>query len=471
MAIPHEHIDSDAAKVLRRLQRYHFTAYLVGGCVRDLLLARTPKDFDVATSATPNEIKDLFRNCRIIGRRFRLAHIFFGAKIIETSTFRTNPREGIEGEDFDGEELLIRRDNVFGTAEEDARRRDFTINGLFYDMQADQVIDYVRGLPDLEQRLVRTIGDPDIRFREDPVRILRAIKFAARLGFTIEPATYRAILTHRGEISKCAPPRILEELYRLMRGGAAHRSIELLRETGVLGVLVPELDKLIEAGAQKLPREPVGDGDGVTDAAAPLPPTDVLWRYLDALDDRMGVKDMEQPTNAVLLGALLLPFVPELLAPDAPRGADGMAKLEAIAKPVLERMRVSRRDAERTRQVLLAQRRLVPSRRRRGRSSALLSRDYFVCALELLELAASVDDSLTSEAARWRRVLREGPGNATAAGEDGAPGGKRRRRRRRGGRRRKGGAVAGSGQPVEDRDAARTHEEPGVPGRGVDRIR
>jgi poly(A) polymerase len=132
MSIARELIDADAEKILRRLRRNGHTAYLVGGCVRDLLLGRTPKDF--ATSATPQEIKDLFRNSRIIGRRFRLAHIFFGAKIIETSTFRANPREGLEAEE--GEEILIRRDNVFGTAEEDARRRDFTINGLFYDIEA-----------------------------------------------------------------------------------------------------------------------------------------------------------------------------------------------------------------------------------------------------------------------------------------------------------------------------------------------
>src|SRR6201985_1809321 len=191
-----------AHQVIAKLREAGHQAYLVGGCVRDLLLGRKPKDFDVATSATPPEIKALFRNCRIIGRRFRLAHIFFGQKIIETSTFRANPRE-VEVDDegvLDAEtghgdnELYIRRDNVFGSAEEDARRRDFTINGLFYDLDHDKVIDYVEGLPDLERRTVRTIGDPDIRFREDPVRILRALQFAARLHFEIEPATYAAIL-------------------------------------------------------------------------------------------------------------------------------------------------------------------------------------------------------------------------------------------------------------------------------------
>ena len=197
MPIPKELIDPDADKILRRLRRNGHIAYLVGGCVRDLLLGRTPKDFDIATSATPNEIKDLFRNSRIIGRRFRLAHIFFGQKIIETATFRTNPREGAEATGDEPEELLIRRDNVFGTAEEDARRRDFTINGLFYDIESGEVIDYVGGLADLGARTVRTIGDPDVRFREDPVRILRAIKFAARLGFSIEQGTYEALLAHR----------------------------------------------------------------------------------------------------------------------------------------------------------------------------------------------------------------------------------------------------------------------------------
>src|SRR5215831_10401479 len=436
MAIPHEQIDPDAIKVLRRLHRYGFAAYLVGGCVRDLLLKRRPKDFDIATSATPNEIKDLFRNCRIIGRRFRLAHIFFGNKIIETSTFRTNPREGASEEEFASDELLIRRDNVFGTAEEDARRRDFTINGLFYDLQADQVIDYVAGLPDLEQKLVRTIGDPDIRFREDPVRILRAIKFAARLDFTIEPATYRALVAHKSEIPKCAPPRILEELYRLLRGGAARRSMELLRETGVLGVLVPELAKLVEQGANALP---AGE-DSVAPVEPPPSPAEKLTRYLDALDERVRDRDRpELPTNAVLLGSLLLPFMPELLG-ELPRGGDAVLRVEQVARPVLERMRVSRRDAERTRQVLLAQRRLAPSRRRRGRPGALTARDYFLDALELYEVAAAVDDASAQEAARWRRMMREGPQAAASANGDGS--GKRRRRRRRGGRRRRGAQIA-----------------------------
>ena len=250
MQIAPDQIDPDAAKVVQRLRRYDHAAYLVGGCVRDLLLGRKPKDFDVVTSATPQEIKRLFRNCRIIGRRFRLAHVFFGPKIIETSTFRANPREVEEEETENGSEaesgdLLIRRDNVFGTPEEDARRRDFTINGLFYDLETGNVIDHVQGLADLEARVVRTIGDPDIRFREDPIRILRAVKFAARCDLTIEPETYRRMMEHRGDIAKCAQARVSEEFYRLLRAGAAKRSMEILLEAELLELLAPELARAL----------------------------------------------------------------------------------------------------------------------------------------------------------------------------------------------------------------------------------
>src|SRR3954470_11119506 len=263
MQIAPDQIDPDAAKVVRRLRGYDHAPYLVGGCVRALLLKRKPKDFDVVTSATPNEIKRLFRNCRIIGRRFRLAHIFFGPKIIETSTFRANPRE-IEEEEGEGTEaesgdLLIRRDNVFGTPEEDARRRDFTINGLFYDIKTGQVIDHVNGMADLEARVVRTIGDPDIRFREDPIRILRAVKFAARCDLTIEPETYRRMMDHRNDIAKCAQARVSEEFYRLLRAGAAKRSMEILLEAELLELLAPEIARGLKTNGAAGP--PVAEHD------------------------------------------------------------------------------------------------------------------------------------------------------------------------------------------------------------------
>jgi hypothetical protein len=235
-------LDAEAVKIVRRLTRFDHQAYLVGGCVRDLLLERKPKDFDVGTSATPRQIKRLFRNCRVIGRRFRLAHIYFqDGKIIEVATFRARDGYDESGDEAVKDDLLIRDDNVFGTPEEDALRRDFTINALFYDVNDQTVLDHTDGLTDLRRRLVRTIGDPAIRFREDPIRVLRAIKFAARLDFEIEAATLAAISSTRGEIRRAASPRVLEEINRLCRGGAARRSFELLRSTGVLEVILPEV--------------------------------------------------------------------------------------------------------------------------------------------------------------------------------------------------------------------------------------
>ena len=181
--ISRKNIDPDALKVMYRLGRKGFTAYLVGGGVRDLILGRTPKDFDVSTNATPSQIRKIFQNCFLIGRRFRLAHIHFDGKIIETATFRRCPDQ-----DEDNGELYVFRDNCYGTPEEDALRRDFTINGLFYEVERFSIIDHVGGLSDIQNRLIRSIGDPNIRFREDPVRMIRAVRFASRLDFRIEPA-------------------------------------------------------------------------------------------------------------------------------------------------------------------------------------------------------------------------------------------------------------------------------------------
>jgi poly(A) polymerase len=302
MEIQREGIDPEADKVVRRLARHGYKAYLVGGCVRDLLLGRKPKDFDVATSATPKDIKQLFRNCRIIGRRFRLAHIFFGSKIIETSTFRANPRQGEEAGN-DEDELLIRRDNVFGSEIEDAQRRDFTMNGLFYDVEAETVIDHIGGLKDIEARRVATIGDPDVRFREDPVRILRAIKFAARLDFSIEPDTLAAAVRHRGEIAKCAPPRVLEEVYRLLRGGAARRSIELLCETGTAQVLSPQLAQLfgapeIDDDALDARRERASYDELEPVAEPSAHETDAADEVDDADTDAMRLDELGDPASA-----------------------------------------------------------------------------------------------------------------------------------------------------------------------------
>src|SRR3981189_2117740 len=243
-------IDPDALKVLYRLRQGEYTAYLVGGSVRDLLLGRHPKDFDIGTSAHPYQVKKLFRNCWIIGRRFRLAHVKFGAKVVEVATFR---RQVAAGEEVvqDGVpapdpstpegEHLIHHDNTFGTPEEDAFRRDFTINALFYDIATFSIIDYVGGLDDVREGVVRAIGDPDVRLREDPVRMLRAVALAARLNFTIEPTLVDAIRTHRHEIAKASLPRLLEEYYKILRAGSSEKAFRGLADVGLLQPISSQL--------------------------------------------------------------------------------------------------------------------------------------------------------------------------------------------------------------------------------------
>jgi poly(A) polymerase len=482
-------IDADADRVVRKLNRAGYKAYLVGGCVRDLLVARTPKDFDVATSATPNEIKATFRNSRIIGRRFRLAHVFFGSKIIETSTFRANPR------DEDDHDLLIRRDNVFGTETEDARRRDFTINGLFYDVEREEVIDHVGGLADLDAKLIRTIGDPDVRFQEDPVRMLRAVKFAARLEFGFDEATWRAMLRWRGEISKCAPPRLLEEIHRLMRGGACRRSFELLVETGILAILSPYLAGLLEgpgapASAPPIamtaprptvarveyddedpaehdpddPDEPADEAEAVDETAGELddeeqawhrvwadePPArpaaaspirlsfvssnaeltkrrQLAWAVMPWIDK--AVADARDPSNAVAFGALLAAFMPDEL-----RGGELHGAVAELSSPMIVQLHVTRRDSERLRYILLAQRKLAAAKKRGGQAELSGGRDLIDDAVLLCELLARASGQEVPEIVAVSPQDGRASDDETETDENGQP--RKRRRRRRGGRRR-----------------------------------
>lgn len=231
--ISRQQIDPDTLKVLYRLQRHGYKAYLVGGSVRDLLLGRQPKDFDIGTDATPNQIRKLFRNCFLVGRRFRLAHIrFAGNKIIEVATFRRHPRESELPENPADHFHFVQ--NVFGTPAEDAARRDFTINALFYDIGNFSVIDYLGGLQDLKNKLLKAIGDPQVRFVEDPVRMLRAVEFAARLNFTIDPPVYTAIADHKELLATAAPARVREEIMALFRYKIAAPVLKHCRELGML---------------------------------------------------------------------------------------------------------------------------------------------------------------------------------------------------------------------------------------------
>ncbi|MBL7662153.1 poly(A) polymerase [bacterium] len=246
--LSHRNIDEDALKVISRLHRHGHIAYLVGGGVRDLLLGKTPKDFDIGTSATTEEVRKLFRNSRIIGRRFPLNHVFFpGQKILEVSTFRSEAKLDSEGSDEVVETQkktvhLTRTDNTYGTAESDALRRDLTINGLFYDPETRSVIDYVGGLEDLERGVIRMIGNPGQRFNEDPVRMIRAIRHTARTGFVIEAETYDALLGSVQLITLSATARIHEEFLRELNGGASCASFRLMRVVGLLDHLLPGLE-------------------------------------------------------------------------------------------------------------------------------------------------------------------------------------------------------------------------------------
>ena len=250
--ISRKNIDPDALKVLYRLSSLGYTAYLVGGGVRDLLMGRKPKDFDVGTSAKPNEVKRAFRNCFLVGRRFRLAHVRFGEKVIETATFRRNSQT--VGEIIEHASEGPFEDNTFGTPETDAYRRDFTVNGLFYDIKDFSVIDWVGGMRDIEKKIIRAIGDPEIRFQEDPVRMMRAIKFSSRLGFKIEKKTAAAMQKHHKCILTASIPRVCEEVFRLFPYGHSAEAFKQMYEYGMLGDLVPALGGFLDAngGAKTL---------------------------------------------------------------------------------------------------------------------------------------------------------------------------------------------------------------------------
>lgn len=247
ITFPAGSLDPDALDVVLRLQDSGYTTYFVGGCVRDLLLGREPKDFDVATDARPEELKRVFgRRCRIIGRRFKLGHVHAGSKVIEVATFRGLPDDQEVAADDSG---FVVRANTFGPPEQDARSRDFTVNGLFYDPSAKELLDWVGGREDLEQRVMRSIGDADQRMREDPVRLLRAVKLASRLGFEIDEDITSIASEIAPLVATCPMPRVSEEIFRICESGHARRSFEWMAELGMLEALLPEVSEHFEDGS------------------------------------------------------------------------------------------------------------------------------------------------------------------------------------------------------------------------------
>jgi poly(A) polymerase len=406
-------IDPDALKVLYRLRQAGHVAYLVGGSVRDLLLGRRPKDFDIGTSAHPYQVKRLFRNCWIIGRRFRLAHVRFGPKIIEVATFRRQVepgeevvQDGVPAPDpttVEGEHL-IHHDNTFGTPEQDAFRRDFTVNALFYDIATFSVIDYVGGLDDLRAAIVRSIGDPSVRLREDPVRMLRAMALGARLEFMLEPTLLESIRAHRHEIAKSSPPRLLEEYYKILRSGSSAKAFRALAEVGLLEPTSEELHK--------------GAGDPLWGALAAL---DSYRRAFESAPDTL--------TNPVLLGSLLVPL-----------GINVNAARDAPA-PRLGALPLARRDVERLRQIIGLQRRLRDRSASPRSDRAFVHRQIFQEALTWLEIQGGAAELV----GQWKAVIASAPvperaqpstqrppgGTGGPAGAGGQPSLRRRRRRRR----------------------------------------
>jgi poly(A) polymerase len=414
-------IDPDALKVLYRLRQADHLAYLVGGSVRDLLLGRRPKDFDIGTSAHPYQVKKLFRNCWIIGRRFRLAHVKFGPKVIEVATFRRQlapgeevVQDGVPAPDPTTAEgaHLIHHDNTFGTPAEDAFRRDFTVNALFYDIATFSVIDYVGGLEDLRAGIVRAIGDPDVRMREDPVRMMRAVALAARLGFVIDAPVVDAIRAHRHELARSAPPRLLEEYYKILRAGSAERTFRQLAELGLLEPISTELHR----GA-----------------------ADPLWHALARLDAyrRRFAATPETLTNAILLGTLLVPLgIPlgDRMPPGHERQGEGARKRPRPAGPRLGDLPLARRDVERLRLLLGLQRRLRDLDANPRAQRALVERHIFREALTWLEIHGGPPELI----AHWQALAAERgttppePENAEdQPPADGVPRRRRRRRRRR----------------------------------------
>jgi len=426
-------LDQDALRVISRLRRMGHEAYLVGGCVRDLMVGRKPKDFDVATDAHPRAIKRLFKNGRIIGRRFRLVHIHYGQHIVETATFRADPfsREAPEEDAAEGAQaeeqgdLLITEDNEYGTAEQDARRRDFTVNALFLDPLEHVIHDYVGGLEDLKAGLLRTIGDPPVRLAEDPVRILRAVKFATRLGFRIDEPTWEAMCALAPSLSRSAPPRVLEEILRLMRSGTALGAMRMLRACGALRVILPQVDAYL----------------GSKDEAADQERADTFWRLMEALDADVHAGYM--PSTPVCLALLTLRLIEREADPRTRTLRGPPPDLGVVASEVLDPLalvaRVSRRDAGRAKRLILHQKRFTQTTGRRFRPQAFLQSEEFPEALDLfrIRMAARGQGWDIYEGWRARREAALKAPLETPAEPEGAERPSRRRRRR--GRRGRGG--------------------------------
>ena len=409
-------ISSGALKVLYTLKKAGFEAYLVGGGVRDLLLGREPKDFDCVTDAEPEEIKRLFRSARLIGRRFRLAHVRFGPEIIEVATFRgpvEDSREGAGGDNRVSVNGRIVRDNVYGTTvEEDVWRRDFSVNCLYYDIRDFSVLDITGGLADLEAGILRIIGDPVHRYREDAVRMLRAVRFAAKLGFRLGEETGAAIPECAHLLAEIPPARLYEEVLKMFLGGAAVQSFELLHHYDLFKYLFAE-------SAERMEAEPLSPG------------TKLVLQALANTDQR--IQEDRPVTPAFLFAALLWPAVEADAAAHRDRGLTAVQAMDAAGMDVLERqisqVSVPRRFSLASREIWSLQSRL--EQRRGKRAVQLLGRPRFRAAYDFLLLRAEAGEEVAEMADWWTRFQEMDDAGQKAALASASPGTEPRRRRRR----------------------------------------
>ncbi|MHB1950460.1 MAG: polynucleotide adenylyltransferase PcnB [Acidiferrobacteraceae bacterium] len=399
--LPPEAISEHAHIVLRRLTEAGHNARLVGGGVRDLLLGREPKDFDVVTDALPEEIRRLFRNARLIGRRFRLAHIHFGRNIIEVATYRGTPVGDAGGSD----------ENVFGTEEEDAWRRDFTINALYYEVSQRRLYDYVGGIEDLKRGVLRTIGSPKVRFNEDPVRMLRAVRFAAKLGFRVDPGAEACLPELADRLTEVSPARLFEEVLKLFQGGNALATYELLRRYGLFRPLFPATEAALS------------EEEGFSNT--------LLVRALESTDAR--VRSGKPVTPAFLFAALLwAPFRRELEAgsghsSDAPQAAQDAA--DRVFREQLKRVMIPKRFSGPAREIWLMQSRFE---RRSGRQAfRFLEHKRFRAAYDFFMLRCDSNEADPALGAWWtqfQEVDADVRGEMVKALGPAAPGSRRRRR-------------------------------------------
>lgn len=424
-------ISPNALRVLYRLRDAGFSAYLVGGAVRDLLVGQHPKDFDVATDATPEQIKQQFRNCRLIGRRFRLAHVVFGREIIEVATFRANSDDG-SGDRQTHEDGRLLRDNVYGTIEDDAIRRDFTANALYYAIEDFSVRDYCGGFEDVMARRLRLIGDPEQRYREDPVRMLRAVRLAAKLGFTIDGPTADPIPVLAPLLAEAAPARLFEEILKLFLSGNAVASFQGLERTGLLPVLLPESAAALQSNRSGALRRMLLEGLAGTDAR---------------------VANDEPVSPAFLFALLLWPAYCKALIGLQAQGVHPEEAARRAADRVtvhqLNTIALPRRFSLPMQEIWLLQSRF--SQRQRKRVTRLLAHPRFRAAFDFLVLRQSASPDHAADVQFWTQAQTqtneelaatlgvEVPGDSYTD-EEAVPSKRRRRRRRR------SGAAGASGQ-------------------------